>query len=139
MKKRPDGIKTYKGPAGGWGALKAVAEALSHQNLAAQGAATLLKANQPEGFDCPGCAWPDSKHTSSLRDGDLIDIHAVTVDGPKHTVHGYTAVAYDLPPGSVGGYYPEMNAVVAIGHYDRLSGTPAYKGVPVRIVRSASA
>jgi hypothetical protein len=21
--------------------------------------------NQPQGFDCPGCAWPDPKHTSS--------------------------------------------------------------------------
>jgi molybdopterin-dependent oxidoreductase alpha subunit len=23
--------------------------------------------NQPEGFDCPGCAWPDPKHTSSFE------------------------------------------------------------------------
>jgi hypothetical protein len=20
---------------------------------------TLLRTNQPDGFDCPGCAWPD--------------------------------------------------------------------------------
>ena len=26
-----------------------------------RGARTLLKVNQPEGFDCPGCAWPDPK------------------------------------------------------------------------------
>ncbi|RVH78171.1 hypothetical protein CN074_13965 [Sinorhizobium medicae] len=25
------------------------------------------KANQPEGFDCPGCAWPDPKHNSSFE------------------------------------------------------------------------
>ncbi|MGO6904915.1 molybdopterin-dependent oxidoreductase, partial [Rhizobium ruizarguesonis] len=54
-------------PAGGWGALKAVAETLARQQVIAQGAATLLKANQPEGFDCPGCAWPDPKHTSSFE------------------------------------------------------------------------
>ncbi len=66
-KKRPDGIKTYDGPAGGWGALKAVAETLATQHVIAQGSATLLKANQPEGFDCPGCAWPDPKHTSSFE------------------------------------------------------------------------
>ncbi|OBZ93382.1 CbbBc protein [Pararhizobium polonicum] len=66
-KKRPDGIETYTAPAGGWGALKAVAKTLAHQQIVAQGAATLLKANQPEGFDCPGCAWPDPKHTSSFE------------------------------------------------------------------------
>ncbi|WP_180899146.1 FdhF/YdeP family oxidoreductase [Martelella soudanensis] len=66
-KKRPDGIKAYDEPAGGWGALKAVAETLARQQVAAQGTATLLKANQPEGFDCPGCAWPDPKHTSSFE------------------------------------------------------------------------
>jgi hypothetical protein len=23
--------------------------------------------NQPDGFDCPGCAWPDPKHTSPFE------------------------------------------------------------------------
>ncbi|MGF9565011.1 FdhF/YdeP family oxidoreductase [Neorhizobium sp. BT27B] len=64
---RPDGIERYDEPAGGWGALRAVAKTLAHQQVVAQGAATLLKANQPDGFDCPGCAWPDPKHTSSFE------------------------------------------------------------------------
>jgi molybdopterin-dependent oxidoreductase alpha subunit len=64
---RPEGIERYDDPAGGWGALKAVAKTLAHQQVVAQGTATLLKANQPEGFDCPGCAWPDPKHTSSFE------------------------------------------------------------------------
>jgi len=58
-KKRPDGIERYTAPAGGWGALKAVAKTLAYQQIIAEGAVTLLKANQPDGFDCPGCAWPD--------------------------------------------------------------------------------
>ncbi|CAH0342927.1 FdhF/YdeP family oxidoreductase [Rhizobium sp. CECT 9324] len=66
-KKRPDGIETYTAPAGGWGALKAVAQTLARQQIIAEGARTLLKANQPSGFDCPGCAWPDPKHTSSFE------------------------------------------------------------------------
>ena len=66
-KKRPDGIERYDHPAGGWDALKAVAKTLAHQQIVAQGSRTLLKANQPEGFDCPGCAWPDPKHTSSFE------------------------------------------------------------------------
>ncbi|MFP3546935.1 FdhF/YdeP family oxidoreductase [Rhizobium sp. SIMBA_035] len=66
-RKRPDGIERYAAPAGGWGALKAVAKTLAHQQIIAEGAATLFKANQPGGFDCPGCAWPDPKHTSSFE------------------------------------------------------------------------
>ncbi|WP_242184046.1 FdhF/YdeP family oxidoreductase [Sphingomonas sp. CARO-RG-8B-R24-01] len=65
--KRPDGIKDYTGPAGGWGALKAVAISLKAQQIVSRGAQTLLKSNQPDGFDCPSCAWPDPKHTSSFE------------------------------------------------------------------------
>ncbi len=31
------------------------------------GAKLLLEANQKEGFDCPGCAWPDPKHRSTFE------------------------------------------------------------------------
>ena len=65
--KRPDGIMDYHGPAGGWGALKAVAVSLKAQQIVKRGAQTLLKSNQPDGFDCPSCAWPDPKHTSSFE------------------------------------------------------------------------
>jgi molybdopterin-dependent oxidoreductase alpha subunit len=65
--RRPDGIELYNQPAGGWDALKAVAKTLARQQIAAQGSLTLLKANQPDGFDCPGCAWPDPKHSSSFE------------------------------------------------------------------------
>ena len=61
------GVRRYNGPAGGWGALKAVAGALTDQETVIEGGRTLLSANQPEGFDCPGCAWPDPKHTSSFE------------------------------------------------------------------------
>src|SRR4029077_9727958 len=60
-------IRDYHEPAGGWGALKAVAVALTEQDTAIKGSAALSRMNQPEGFDCPGCAWPDPKHTSSFE------------------------------------------------------------------------
>ncbi|MGN8111567.1 FdhF/YdeP family oxidoreductase [Paraburkholderia sp. 22098] len=60
-------IRIYSEPAGGWGALKATGEALALQGVAISGAKTLLRMNQPEGFDCLGCAWPDPKHTSSFE------------------------------------------------------------------------
>src|SRR5579872_5829341 len=60
-------IREYTSPAGGWGALEATSKALIEQNIPVHGAATLLHMNQPMGFDCPGCAWPDPKHTSSFE------------------------------------------------------------------------
>ena len=60
-------IHPYREPAGGWGALKATGTALLEQGALVRGWSTLLRINQPEGFDCPGCAWPDPKHTSSFE------------------------------------------------------------------------
>lgn len=60
-------IEFYKGPAGGWGALRSVAKTLMKEGAPGKGARTLLAANQPDGFDCPGCAWPDRSHTSTFE------------------------------------------------------------------------
>lgn len=60
-------IELYDGPAGGWGALKSVAHHLHEQGVAIKGAKTLLHANQTDGFDCPGCAWPDRDHRSTFE------------------------------------------------------------------------
>ncbi len=63
----PDGVKPYGGPAGGWGALRAVARAVRDQMGLSAETRALLQMNQPDGFDCPGCAWPDPRHTSSFE------------------------------------------------------------------------
>jgi molybdopterin-dependent oxidoreductase alpha subunit len=60
-------FRAYDSPAGGWGALQATAKALREQSVALKGSKALLSMNQPDGFDCPGCAWPDPKHTSSFE------------------------------------------------------------------------
>src|ERR1700754_647404 len=61
------GIEDYKSSAGGWGALKAVADAVRSQMAVVSETQGLLTMNQPRGFDCPGCAWPDPHHTSSFE------------------------------------------------------------------------
>jgi molybdopterin-dependent oxidoreductase alpha subunit len=61
------GIRPYDHSAGGWDALRAVAATLRGQGVVTAGSRALLNNNQPEGFDCPGCAWPDPKHTSSFE------------------------------------------------------------------------
>src|SRR6201989_3243934 len=66
-RKQLEGIEDYQGAAAGWGALKAVADAVRGQMAPGKETHGLLTMNQPHGFDCPGCAWPDPKHTSSYE------------------------------------------------------------------------
>ena len=53
--------------AGGWGAVKRVGQRLIYSGNIAKGTKTLLKLNQSDGFDCPGCAWGDPEHSSSFE------------------------------------------------------------------------
>ncbi|BBG60715.1 oxidoreductase alpha (molybdopterin) subunit [Providencia rustigianii DSM 4541] len=59
-------IEDYTGPAAGWGAVKAVAEAIREQMEIVPDIITMFEMNKPQGFDCPGCAWPDPKHSASF-------------------------------------------------------------------------
>jgi molybdopterin-dependent oxidoreductase alpha subunit len=61
------GIRAYNDPAGGWGALRATAKAVREQMNITEAPLTLLRTNKPDGFDCPGCAWPDKEHTSTFQ------------------------------------------------------------------------
>lgn len=69
MSKRRDvpGIRPYDGPAGGWGALRATARAIRQQMETIEAPIVLMRTNQPTGFDCPGCAWPDKEHHSTFQ------------------------------------------------------------------------
>ncbi len=61
------GVRVYDSPAGGWGALKATSQAIRMQMESINAPLTLLRTNQPDGFDCPGCAWPDKDHKSTFQ------------------------------------------------------------------------
>jgi hypothetical protein len=67
MTREVPGVRPYRNPAGGWGALRAVARAVREQMDVADASRTLLHTNQPDGFDCPGCAWPDKTPTSTFQ------------------------------------------------------------------------
>ncbi|KAG0162400.1 hypothetical protein DFQ30_002106, partial [Apophysomyces sp. BC1015] len=47
------GVRPYDSPAGGWGALRATAQAIRQQMESIEAPITLLRTNQPDGFDCP--------------------------------------------------------------------------------------
>ncbi|WP_180897629.1 FdhF/YdeP family oxidoreductase [Martelella soudanensis] len=53
--------------AGGWPALIASGRSLVASGAPLSGVRALQKANQPDGFDCPGCAWGDPEHGSSFE------------------------------------------------------------------------
>ena len=44
-----------------------------------------------------------------------------------------TVLDYPISRGAVAGYYPELNPLLPLDYYDRLSGTPAAKSIPVRV------
>jgi len=64
-----------------------------------------------------------------LEHGDRVD-----VIGPSgRTLARQTAVAHPIARGSVAAYYPEANCLIALDDYDRRSGTPSYKSLPVSL------
>ncbi|MES2324239.1 MAG: FdhF/YdeP family oxidoreductase [Pseudomonadota bacterium] len=58
-------IRAYDKPAGGWGSLNGTVKAL-RANGALPALSTLTRLNQPQGVDCPGCAYPDSPTSKSV-------------------------------------------------------------------------
>lgn len=59
--------KPYRGAAGGWGALRSVAQAWIGSDNALKNIRALLKTNQNGGLDCPGCAWGDSPESGMVK------------------------------------------------------------------------
>ena len=69
-----------------------------------------------------------------ITDAELVDI--VSLDGARRAT-GFRVVDYPVAAGSVAGYFPELNMLVGIDSFDEQSRTPAFKSVPVRLVRHA--
>lgn len=59
--------KSYESPAGGWGAAAATAKTLMKESVLAKGSRALLSMNQPGGFKCPSCAYPDPDCKQTLE------------------------------------------------------------------------
>lgn len=68
-----------------------------------------------------------------IPDRGRVDITSTAPDGSARTLHGYTAIGYDLPRGSTAGYMPEMNVLCAIGDYSKQSDQPNMKGLRVTV------
>ncbi|MBC9249335.1 CbbBc protein [Pseudomonas alcaligenes] len=57
----------YSGPAAGWGALRSVTQHWLDSKQPIKNLRALLKTNQDDGFDCPGCAWGDSPDSHLVK------------------------------------------------------------------------
>jgi len=68
-----------------------------------------------------------------LADGEMVDLSADADDEFLREVNGLRIIKYGIPEGNVGGYYPELNALIPLWHYDKQAKTPAAKAIPVRI------
>ncbi len=71
---------------------------------------------------------------AGLVAGQRIALVGDAGDGHHRRIDGLEIVPFDLPAGTIVGYYPELNPLIALSHHDLASKTPASKAVPVRIV-----
>ncbi len=60
-------VRQYEGPAAGWGALKSVARNWLASENGLKNLRAMLKTNQDQGFDCPGCAWGESREDGLVK------------------------------------------------------------------------
>jgi molybdopterin-dependent oxidoreductase alpha subunit len=68
-----------------------------------------------------------------LREDQRVDLVS-HFRGETRTVHGFRAVAYQIPRGCACTYFPEANPLVPARHVARGSNTPASKSVVISVV-----
>lgn len=73
-----------------------------------------------------------------IAPGARVDVETISDDGISRRVEGLTVVDFRMPRGSVAGYYPELNGLLPLDYYEKASGTPAAKSVPVRVLGAAA-
>jgi len=74
----------------------------------------------------------------NLLQGDRVDVQTLASDGIARVVRNFAVVRYNIPDDSCAAYYPEANPLIPMHLYDRQSGTPAAKAVPVVLKRSVA-
>jgi molybdopterin-dependent oxidoreductase alpha subunit len=76
---------------------------------------------------------PADLHRLGLEAGQMVDAHGVAADDIARSVGGLRLVAYDVPAGCVGGYYPECNPLMPLAHHALESKVPAAKSIAIRL------
>ncbi|HMC45730.1 MAG TPA: CbbBc protein, partial [Caballeronia sp.] len=69
--------------------------------------------------------------------GQRVDITSVWDDGVERRADSFLLVAYDIPRGCLGAYYPETNPLVPLSSAADGAGTPTSKSIPVLLCASS--
>jgi molybdopterin-dependent oxidoreductase alpha subunit len=68
-----------------------------------------------------------------LKEGEPVAMSTAVDDGIDRRVEGFRVVAYDIPEGCIGSYYPECNPLLPLWHHAEKSKVPAAKSIPVKV------
>lgn len=81
---------------------------------------------------------PDDLKDMNAAAGDRVDVLGEYDDGVERVARSFRFVPYDVPRGSVAGYYPELNILVPLGSAGDESDTPTSKSIMVSFRREAA-
>jgi molybdopterin-dependent oxidoreductase alpha subunit len=69
-----------------------------------------------------------------IEEGQAVSASTCADDAPRR-IGGLRAIAYDIPEGCAGGYYPECNPLIPLWHHAERADVPAAKYIAVRVAR----
>jgi molybdopterin-dependent oxidoreductase alpha subunit len=76
---------------------------------------------------------PQDMARLGFAEGQLVEARAVADDGVERALSGVKLVAYNVPAGCIGGYYPECNVLLPLWHHALESKVPAAKSISVTL------
>lgn len=80
----------------------------------------------------------EDREARGLENGAVVGLETYSDDGYRRYVDGLTILDYPMSRGSIAGYYPELNPLLPLDFFDEISGTPAAKAIPVKVVSSVT-
>lgn len=80
----------------------------------------------------------EDREARGLENGAVVGLETYSDDGYRRYVDGLTILDYPMSRGSIAGYYPELNPLLPLDFFDEISGTPAAKAIPVKVVPSVT-
>jgi molybdopterin-dependent oxidoreductase alpha subunit len=72
----------------------------------------------------------------ALAAGDIVTLRCAADDGVERQVAGLVLVPYDIPEGTIAGYFPECNPLIPLWHHAKESKVPAAKAIDVIVERT---
>lgn len=146
-KKENPRLKAPKTMAGGLPSVIKATQHIAQEVGLIEGTRTLLKLNQFDGFDCPGCAWPDPDHERSTVEFCENGVKAVAEEATrakcdpaffaKHSVQEMTGWT-DYEIGKSGRITQPVILREGAAHYEPIAWSEAFKMIGNQLKQLAS-